>query len=107
MIPFFKNTDIDVYTYNGLDKYGDKIYSHKFTIEAGDMQQLSNEDSMEIFGKILQDTYQLYLDDDTSINDTAHLRIQGECYKVVGSVENWNHLLNYQRIVLQKLREGQ
>lgn len=106
MIPFFKNTDIDIYTYDGLDKYGDKQYTHKDTIE-GDIQSLSNEDSMEIFGKILQDTYKLYLDINTSITDTDHLRIQGECYKVIGSVENWNHILQFKKVVLQKLRKGQ
>lgn len=106
MIPFFKNTDIGIYTYDGLDKYGDKQYSHNNTIE-GDIQPLSNEDSMEIFGKVLQDTYKLYLDINTSINDTDHLRIQGECYKVIGSVENWNHVLQFKKVLLQKLRKGQ
>ena len=106
MIPFFKNTTIDIYTYDGLDKYGDKSYTHNFTI-GGDIQPLSNEDSMEIFGKILQDTYQLYIDNDIIITDTDHLRINNECYKVIGSVENWNHILTYQKVVLRKLREGQ
>ena len=31
MIPFFKNTDVDIYTYKGLDEYGDKEYSVEYS----------------------------------------------------------------------------
>lgn len=104
MIPFFPNTNIELYTYNGLDKYGDKTYTYRETITA-DIQPLSNESMMEIFGKILQDTYNVYIPIHSQLNDTDHLQIQKECYEVVGSVEEWNHLLKFKKCVIRKLRK--
>jgi hypothetical protein len=104
MIPFFKNTDVDIYTYKGLDEYGDKEYVFRKSIEA-DIQPLSNESSMQIFGKILQDTYNLYISIHSQLNDTDHLLIHNECYEVIGSIEEWNHILNFKKVVIRKLRK--
>lgn len=104
MIPFFKNTDVDIYTYKGLDEYGDKEYAFRESIEA-DIQPLSNESSMQIFGKILQDTYNLYTSINSQLNDTDHLLIHNECYEVIGSIEEWNHILNFKKVVIRKLRK--
>lgn len=104
MIPFFKNTDADIYTYKGLDEYGDKEYVFRKSIKA-DIQPLSNESSMQIFGKILQDTYNLYTSIHSQLNDTDHLLIHNECYEVIGSIEEWNHILNFKKVVIRKLRK--
>ena len=104
MIPFFKNTDVDIYTYKGLDEYGDKEYVFRKSIEA-DIQPLSNESSMQIFGKILQDTYNLYISIHSQLNDTDNLLIHNECYEVIGSIEEWNHILNFKKVVIRKLRK--
>ena len=109
MIPFFKNADVDIYTYKGLDEYGDKEYAFRESIEA-DMQPLSNqlssnESSMQIFGKILQDTYKLYISIHSQLNDTDHLLIHNECYEVIGSIEEWNHILNFKKVMIRKLRK--
>ncbi len=103
MIPFFKNTKIDLHTYDGKDKYGDNTYTYRETIDA-DIQPLSNNSSMEIFGKILQDTYNVYMPSQINIKDTDRLVIENNSYEIVGSVEKWNHMLNFQKCIIKKLR---
>lgn len=103
MIPFFKNTKIDLYAYDGKDEYGDNVYTYRETIDA-DLQPLSNHSSMEIFGKILQDTYNAYINSQINIKETDRLMIEDNSYEIVGSVENWNHMLNFQKCIIKKLR---
>lgn len=104
MPPFFKNTTIELHTYNGKDEYGDKIYKLRETIEA-DIQPLSTQSSMKLFGKILQDTYNLFIDSTTLIYDTDKLVIENHSYEIIGSIEEWNHLLNFKKCIIKKLRK--
>lgn len=103
-IPFFNNTTIDVWAYNGRDEYGDVDYSFRETINA-DIQPLSPQSSMKLFGKILQDTYKIFIDENTEINNTDLLKIQDEKYEIVGSVETWNHILPFKKITIKKQRK--
>lgn len=103
VVPFFPNVDIELHEYNGLDEYGDSIYEFREVVK-GDMQPLSAQSSMELFGKILQDTYRIFLNKDTPIKHNDLLQIEESQYEIIGSVETWNHIIPYQQITVKKLR---
>ena len=103
-IPFFPNASIQLNTYCGYDEDGDPYYEPRETITA-DIQPLSPTSSMQIFGEILQDTYKVYLAKDVEIHETDQLIIKDNKYEIVGSVENWNHILPYQKITIKKQRK--
>lgn len=104
-VPFFPNAEIQLNTYQGYDEDGDPYYEYRETVTA-DIQPLSPASSMQIFGKILQDTYKVYLPKDVIIKDTDQLVIDNSKYEIVGSVENWNHILPYQKITIKKQRKN-
>ena len=96
---FFPNTEIELWklqtTTNHEDIYGDTQISYILhnTI-AADIQELNNKDMQEEFGKILQDTYKMYLDKNVDIEDTMILRIKDtdKTFKIIGSPNLNNHL---------------
>lgn len=106
--PFFVNESMDIYSYqtSDYDYYGKKSsYEYKETVEV-DIQPYSPTSSLREFGKILQDTYKVYLDKDVEINDTDRLVINNTKYEIIGSVENWNHILiPHKKILIKKLRK--
>ena len=106
---FFNNTTIELYSFQqgGYDDYGRK---NNYTLKGeypADIQPLSPQSSQQIFGKILQDTYKMYLNIDVPIEDTDIIKIPGEgTFEIVGSVETWNHgLINHKKVTLQKHRK--
>lgn len=106
---FFNNIDMDIYMYEQTkqyDEYGEQIskYTYQETIEA-DMQPMNVSSQLQEFGKILTDTYKVYLPTNTTIEDTSHLRINGSCYEIIGSPSNNNHVLPHIKIVIRKLQE--
>lgn len=112
MIPaFFKNTIIELYSFQEgeYDDYGRKNdYVLKGEYSA-DIQPLSPQSSQQIFGKILQDTYKMYLNIDVPIEDTDMVKIPSQgTFEIVGSVEVWNHgLINHKKVTLKKLRKDE
>ena len=96
---FFPNTEIELWklqtTTNYEDIYGDTQINYTLhdTIPA-DIQELNNKDMQEEFGKILQDTYKMYLDKNVDIEDTMILRIKDtdKTFKIIGSPNLNNHL---------------
>lgn len=110
MIPFFKNATIQLYSYNELgeeDFFGEK---HEYQMKGeypADVQPLSPESSQRVFGKILQDTYNVYLNIDVPVEDTDLIKIPDEgTFEIVGSVEKWNHgLINHKKITIKKHRK--
>ena len=89
----FPNEEIDIYTCQNetFDYYGSKNeYVFKETISV-DMQLISPTSSLREFGKILQDTYRVIMDESVEIDDTDQLRINDIKYEIIGSVENCNH----------------
>ena len=104
-VPFFQNTTLDLCTYNGYDDDGDPCYETRETIQA-DIQPLSPNSSMQIFGEILQDTYKVYLPLDTTIFESDCIIINKDKFEIVGSVETWNHILPYKKITIRKQRKG-
>ena len=99
MPAFFNNTLIQLYSFEEgeYDDYGRKNnYSLKGEYSA-DIQPLSPQSSQQIFGKILQDTYKMYLNSNVPIEDTDIVKIPGE---------TWNHgLINHKKVTLQKQRK--
>ncbi|MBR0272372.1 MAG: hypothetical protein IJQ68_10375 [Methanobrevibacter sp.] len=109
MPAFFNNTLIQLYSFEEgeYDDYGRKNnYSLKGEYSA-DIQPLSPQSSQQIFGKILQDTYKMYLNSNVPIEDTDIVKIPGEgTFEIFGSVETWNHgLINHKKVTLQKQRK--
>lgn len=110
MLPtFFNNTTIQLYGYvetGGYDQYGKTVtYELKGTYEV-DLQPLTPESSQRVFGKILQDTYKMYLSPDIPITDKDLIKIEGlGTFEIVGTPETWNHILDHTKVILQKHRK--
>lgn len=110
MIPtFFNNTNIQLFEYVELDEedfFGEK-HEYRFKGEYNvDIQPVTPSSSQEIFGRIVQDTYKIYLNVDVPIRDTDIIKIPDfGTFEIIGSVEKWNHLLNYQKAIIKKHRK--
>lgn len=111
-MPFFNNIKIELWsltTSTDYDLYGNLKNNYTLTdTVVADLQPLTNRDQMEVFGKIIQDTYKVYLDKSIVISDTTILRVVGEeaTYKIVGSPMDYNHLLpaSHKKIIIEKQR---
>ena len=60
-----------------------------------------------MFGKILTDTYKLFLDYDVPITDKMMVKKEGEddTYVLIGSPQKYDHFLKHQEITIQKTRK--
>lgn len=108
-MPFYPNTTAELWAYNEetmFDEYGDPLtdYTFRETVEA-DIQPVSPTSSLKEFGKILQDTYKLYLDINTEIHDTDRIIIDDKKYEIIGSVEVWNHILKFKKVTIRLQRK--
>ena len=110
MPPFFPNATMELYSYNQstgeYTEWGEQLpeYTLRDTVSV-DFQPISAKSSMEQFGKILQDTYVVYMSIDTEIYDTDLIVIDGVKYSVIGSIEIWNHIIHHKRMTVQKQRK--
>lgn len=110
MPPFFPNASMELYSYNQstgeYTEWGEPSpeYTLRDTVSV-DFQPISAKSSMEEFGKILQDTYVVYMDINTEIYDTDLIVIDGIKYSVIGSIEIWNHIIHHKRMTIQKQRK--
>ena len=111
MRPFFPNCtiELDDYTENEeYDVYGEPIVSYEKVGEyVCDFQTLSNRDSQLMFGKILNDTFKLFLDFDVPITDKMMIKKKGEnnTYMLIGSPQKYDHFLRHQEVTVQKTRK--
>lgn len=109
---FFPNEKIELWEYQDSEiKYNiygepEEEYILK-TIVSCDIQPMSPQDNIKSFGKILQDTYKIYLDKNTPITDTMIIRIVGkpDTYKITGTPMLNNHLLHHKKVILKKQRK--
>lgn len=107
--PLFPNTTISLYSYvdGGMDDYGETKVSYKYreTVEA-DVQVMSPKDTQREFGKTLEDTYKIYLPYEVEIHDTDRIKLNdtNTCCEILGTPEKWNHLISYNKIIVQKYR---
>lgn len=111
MRPFFINCEVELYDYTEkeeYDVYGEPIVSYeKIGTYPCDFQALSNRDSQLMFGKILTDTFKLFLDIDVPITDKMMVKKVGEedTYVLIGSPQRFDHFLKHQEITIQKTRK--
>lgn len=111
-MPFFPNETIELWEYTETDTpinlLGEVEQEYNIVTEVlCDIQPLSPQDSIRSYGKILQDTYKIYLDKNVPITDTMILRIKGkpDTYKINGSPMNNNHILPHKKIIVKKQRQ--
>ena len=111
---FFPNCEIELWDYTEDDVlpniYGEvEQYYVLVDVVECDFQNLSNQDSLKEFGKILQDTYKLYLDVNVPINDRMIIRKVGEkwTYEIKGTPMTNFHfdITNHKKIIVQKHRK--
>lgn len=112
MVLFFPNEELELYEYTekeSRDRFlGESEYSYILTGSVPcDFQPMSQKDNLNEFGKILEDTYKIYLDGRVEVTDTMILRLKGkkETYKILGSPVHNNHFLNHKKLVVQKQRK--
>lgn len=103
---FFDNTTIEIFTYTpGIDDYGNTDnYEFRESVPA-DIQPVNPISTYREFGKILQDTYNLYLQEDVEIHDTDLIRIEDDVFEIIGTPEDWNHIIKHRKIVVRKQRK--
>jgi hypothetical protein len=69
----------------------------------GDLQPLSNQESKEIFGTILQDTYKLFLKP-IKLENNHKIKIENQFYKIIGTPQQYNTLLPHTEILLEIIK---
>ena len=116
MPPFFPNAIMELYSYSQTTgeytEWGEPLpsFTLRDTVEV-DFQPATargistNGSSLEEYGKILQDTYVVYMPIETEIYDTDLIKIEGTRYEIIGSVETWNHVIPHKRCTLKKHRK--
>ena len=109
---FFPNEELELWEYKDSEVqynvYGEPEEEYTLTdVVSCDIQSMSPQDNIKSFGKILQDTYKIYLNKDVHITDTMILRIHGkpDTYKITGSPMINNHILHHKKIIVKKQRK--
>ena len=109
---FFPNEQIELWEYKDSEikynVYGEPEEEYNLiTTVPCDIQPMSPQDNIKSFGKILQDTYKIYLDKNIPITDTMIIRVVGkpDTYKITGTPMLNNHLLHHKKIILKKQRK--
>ncbi len=111
MKPFFPNCHIEYYDYTEneeYDIYGEPIVSYDKVGECiCDFQPLSTRDSQLMFGKILNDSFKLFIPFNIPINDKMMIKKKGEpyTYMIIGSPQKYDHFLKHQELTVQKTRK--
>ena len=107
---FFPNEKLELWEYSENSEipnfFGETTseYNYIGTYKC-DFQPLTQKDSIQEFGKILQDTFKIYLDIDVPITDTMILRLEGkpETFKVIGSpIHNNHNIISHIKVIVQK-----
>lgn len=111
MRPFFPNCTIEYYEYTEneeYDVYGEPLVSHEKTGECiCDFQPQGTRDQQLMFGKILTDTFKLFIDINIPIHDRMIIKKKGEpdTYQIIGSPQKYDHFLKHQELTVQKTRK--
>lgn len=111
MRPFFPNCEIELYEYTEneeYDIYGEpKVSYEKVGTYVCDFQTQGNRDNQMMFGKILNDTFKLFIDYDVPIHDRMMIKKKGEedTYMILGSPQKYDHFLKHQEVTVQKTRK--
>lgn len=75
-----------------------------------DFQRISEDESQEEWGKDLQDTFKVYVDLNTHINNRCVVKIiddiENRTFDVIGEPEYWNRFHMFRKIILQVQRKS-
>lgn len=110
---FFPNEMLELWEYseNGdiPNFFGETTSEYKYVgTYPCDFQPMSPKDSLNEFGKILEDGYKIYLDINVPVTDTMILRLEGknETYSITGTpIRNNHNIINHIKLVVQKQRK--
>lgn len=93
--------EMDCYTGEPLDTW-DLI-----AIVKADFQPTNDDDLQHEWGKELEDTFKVYVHENTPITDKSRIKIVGEkpTYEVVGSPQRWNRFHHFIKIIVQIQRQ--
>lgn len=110
MIPtFFNNASIQLYSYaptGEYDEYGKQYECQLKGTYPVDLQPLSPSSTQQLFGRIEQDTYKIYLSSEITVESTDIIKIpELGTFEIIGTPEKWNHLLNYTKLIIKKHRK--
>ena len=112
MVLFFPNEKLELWEYTEEESLDSFLGEPEFHYELQDVvpcdfQPASPKDSQMEYGKILEDSYKIYVDGRVHITDTMILRLRGkkDTYKITGTPMNNNHLLKHKKIIVQKQRK--
>lgn len=110
-MPYFINTYIEIWEpYLSKEKSeitNDKMIKYDLTATIpADLQGLTPSYSQQEYGKILEDTYSVYIDSTVTISPNAILREEGktDTYMIKGTPVLNNHLLPHIKLVIEKQR---
>lgn len=110
---FFPNENVELWEYGENEEipnfFGESTseYSYVGTFPC-DFQSMSPKDTLNEIGKILEDTFKIYMDIDVPISDTMLLRLVGkiETYSIIGSpIRNNHNIVPHIKVVVQKQRK--
>lgn len=109
---FFPNSQIELWEYNEDEDipnfYGESSVSYTLVgVYEADFQNMSPKDTLQEYGKILEDTYKAYFNADVPITDTMILRKTDEpyTYTINGSPQKYGNLIPHIKVNLQKQRK--
>lgn len=111
ILPLFNKKQVELYDYTESTEYNvygepKEEYTYIGTYQC-DFQPLSPSATLKQYGKILTDTYKIYLNINTPINDKTILRIKGgkDTYELVGSPEYHTNILPHIKLQVKKTRK--
>ncbi len=109
---FFPQTYIELYEYTEEEDipnfFGETTSSYNYIgTYYVDSQNMSPRDNPEDYGKILSDTYKIYMDTDVPITDTMIIKKKGEkdTYTITGSPQIYNTLIPHIKVLVTKQRK--
>lgn len=106
---FFPNKTIKLYEYKETgtyDIYGEleQTYEYKQDIQ-GDVQPLSHNEAVKVFGEIRADTYKIYLPPSTPVTSTMKLYFDNWTYSIIGNPLVYDHNIQpHIKLIVQKER---
>ena len=111
-IPLYKTKQVEVYSYNESGEeynvYGEPLEEYKYvgTFDC-DFQPLTPSYTLKEYGKILTDSYKIYMDSSTPIDDKTVFRLKGghDTFMCIGSPQYHYNLIEHVKVEVQKTRQ--
>lgn len=112
MALFFKPDNVELWAYtesNTVNMYGEPEVTYTLIgTYPCDFQPINAADTVKEFGKLLEDTYRIFLDYNVPVNDKMILRIVGssDTYELIGSPSIFKTtILKHIELTVQKQRK--